>query len=131
MAQQYPLPEALNIVDDILKQLLILTNEIPAYMREEYFTPLLPGFVRFCRTFPPLGSKVTRILIELSRSSSAEMEFKGGKGDSRGRGENFVGARGSLKTSEGGPGKVKGKGGFLSAVQNTFEELVETAIIKL
>ena len=39
--QQYSLAEALKIVDDILKRLLTLTNEIPAHIREDYFSPLL------------------------------------------------------------------------------------------
>ena len=128
VVQQYPLQEALTIVDDILKRLLILTSEIPAHMREDYFTPLLPALVRFCRTFPPLCSKVTRILVELSRVSSVGEQ--GGKRDSRGLGRHFVGAGGTSVNSEGGLGKTRGKRSFLSAVENTFQELVETAIVK-
>ena len=115
MTQQYPLPEALTIADDILKRLLVLTNESPAYMREEYFSPLLPALVRICRTFPPLCSQATNILIELTRVCSAV----GGSGGI------FLGGPPSGKT-KGGKG-----GGFLTSVQNTFQELVETAIVKL
>ena len=78
-------------------------------MREDYFSPLLPALVRFSQTFPPVCSKVTNILVELSRACSA------GAGERDGS---------SRKTGS-------GKGGFASLVQKTFQELVETAIVKL
>ena len=59
------------------------------------------------------------------------MGEQGGRRDSRGLGGNFVGAGGSSGNSEGGPGKMREGGSFVLAVQDTFQELVETAIIKL
>lgn len=107
------------MVDDILKRLLLLTSEIPALVREDYFTPLLPALVRFGQTFPPLCSKVTNILVELSRVSSVGGSVSEGP---------------SMKTiaTGGGGGNERKKGGvFLTLVQKTFQELVETAIVKL
>ena len=65
VAQQYPLPEAYSIVDNILQRLLVLTNGLLSELREDYFLPLLPAIVRFCQTFPPLCSKATSILVAL------------------------------------------------------------------
>ena len=58
----------MGIAEDIFKRLMILTNEIPDDIREQYFLPLLPSVVQLCQTFPPLCSEATKFLIHLSKS---------------------------------------------------------------
>ncbi|CAI8032929.1 Integrator complex subunit 2, partial [Geodia barretti] len=81
VVQQYPLPEALSIVDEILKFLLALANEIPSHLREDYFTPLLPALVRFCQTFPLLcqkpGQLQRRSLVDVIVCPQCSREGKG------------------------------------------------------
>jgi integrator complex subunit 2 len=120
VVQQYPLPEALSIVDEILKCLLALANEIPSHLREDYFAPLLPALVRFCRTFPPLCQKVTQLLVGLSRGSSNV-----GLSST----PSFV----LNAAASSGREKGRGTGGaeFVTLVRDTFQELVETAVLRV
>lgn len=67
MTQQYPLPEAVDIVKDIFKRLRVLANEIPADKRDTFFKPLLPAVTKFCQTFPPLCAEATELLLHLGR----------------------------------------------------------------
>ena len=104
-------------------------------MRESYFEPLLPAIVRFCRTFPPLCSKATSILVALSRASST--------GEGGVDGNMWKGAEGLKVFEVGGLEGRKLEAGraragwkadhherFLTALQRTFQELVETAVVK-
>ena len=65
--QQYPLPEALSIAQDIFKRLKLLVSEIPTEQREQYFVPLLPAVVKLCQTFPPLCCDAVEFLVQLSK----------------------------------------------------------------
>ena len=67
MTQQYPLPEAVDVVKDIFKRLHVLANEIPADKRDAFFKPLLPAVTKFCQTFPPLCTEATELLLHLGR----------------------------------------------------------------
>ena len=67
MTQQYPLPEAVDVVKDIFKRLHVLANEIPADKRDTFFKPLLPAVTKFCQTFPPLCTEATELLLHLGR----------------------------------------------------------------
>ena len=118
MVQQFPLPEALSIVDEILKFLLALANEIPSHLREDYFTPLLPALVRFCQTFPLLCQKVTQLLVGLSRASCNV-----GLSST----SSFVLNAAAREKGRGTRGGVE----FVTLVRDTFQELVETAVLRV
>ena len=63
VTNQYPLPESLGVIKDILKRLHRFTEEIPSEKHHEFFTPLLPFVILFCETFPPLSVDATEFLI--------------------------------------------------------------------
>ena len=109
--QQYPLPDAMGIARDIFKRLMVLANEIPIHMREKYFQPLLPSVVKLCQTFPPLCSEATEFLVHLSKLCASSKE-------------NLVSQEPYFRFGDMSQG-------LLDSVQNTFQELVKSAVVKV
>ena len=110
----------MGIAKDIFKRLMVLTNEIPASVREQYFLPVLPSVVKLAKTFPPLCKEAAEFLVQLSKICGASL------------------ANRSLETSplditsDGGKVFFSMKDGQISkAIQNTFKDIVQTAVVKL
>ena len=71
--EQYPLPDAIGIAKDIFKRLMVLTNEIPASVREQYFIPILPAVVKLTKTFPPVCKEAAEFLVHLSKTCGVSL----------------------------------------------------------
>lgn len=121
MIQQYPLPEAMGITKDIFKRLTVLASEIPAKIREEYFHPLLPSVVKLCQTFPPLCSEATGFLVHLSKVC---VPLPSGI-----MGKDFTDVN---QNEQQGKSLTNGKPKkLLRSIQSAFQELVDSAVVRL
>ena len=118
MIQQYPLPDAMGIAKDIFKRLALLASEIPAKIREEYFHPLLPSVVKLCQTFPPLCSEATEFLVHLSKVCVPLTSGVTGK--------DFADTSQERKPLTNGKPKK-----LLKSIQSAFQELVDSAVVRL
>lgn len=124
MIEQYPLPDAMGIAKDIFKRLVVLNNEIPASMREEYFLPLLPSVVKLTKTFPPLCKEAAEFLVHLCKTCGASLSNK-----SVGTSSLDVTAD-SSNTFE--AVFIAGENGWINkAIQKAFEEIVKNAVVHL
>ena len=119
MIHQYPLPDAMGIVKDIFKRLTILASEIPVQIQEEYFQPLLPSVVKLCQTFLPFCSEATEfssnVCVPLANLSGTSKDFAG------------VSQNGWQKNvlSDRNPKEL------LKSIQTVFQELVDSAVMRL
>ena len=110
----------MGIAKDIFKRLMVLTNEISASLREEYFLPVLPSVVKLAKTFPPLCKEAAEFLVQLSKTCGASLASKS------------LGTFPLDVTSEGGKVFLSRENGQISkAIQKTFEDIVQTAVVKL
>ena len=121
MIEQYPLPDAMGVAKDIFKRLMVLSNEIPASLREEYFLPLLPSVVKLSKTFPPLCKEAAEFLVHLSKMCGASLSG----------GMSSIGV-----TSDGSdtfePVFMNGGNGQINkAIQKAFEAMIKSAAIHL
>ena len=122
--EQYPLPDAMGIAKDIFKRLMVLSNEIPASLREGYFLPLLPSVVKLSKTFPPLCKEATEFLVHLCKTCGASLSSKSVgissldvTADSSNVFETFF---------------IAGETGRINkAIQKAFEEIVNNAVVHL
>ena len=122
MIQQYPLPDAMGIAKDIFKRLTVLASEIPVQIREEYFQPLLPSVVKLCQTFPPLCSEATGFLVHLSNVCVPLTSLSGTSKDFAEVSQNGwqKKALSDRKPKE-----------LLKSIQTAFQELVDSAVVRL
>lgn len=125
----YPLPSATDTAQQLLKKLHTLLAEVPRQAHTDLFTPVLPFLVTLCQSFPPLSEETTRFLLKLGRQ-----HLLGPSQPSRGeRTADKQGVKDFLSGIEGG-GEERGRGQeqqlVLLAVQQTFKQLAEKAIIK-
>ncbi len=119
MIEQYPLPDAMGIAKDIFKRLMVLNNEIPASMREDYFLPLLPSVVKLSKTFPPLSKEAAEFLVYLSKTCGASLSSRS------------VGML-DATTDSGNAIFVAGdKGRINKAIQKAFEKIIKNAVVHL
>ena len=125
--QQYPLPDALGVSKDIMKRLMVLANEIPGNLREEYFIPLFPSVVKLSQTFPPLCKDATEFLVHLNKicaSSSSPLDSL--SANESGRKKLLFEPKGTA----GGVGVSFGNE-LMTSIQDTFQQLVSLAVVKL
>ena len=123
MIEQYPLPDAMGIAKDIFKRLMVLNNEIPASMREEYFLPLLPSVVKLTKTFPPLCKEAAEFLVHLCKTCGASLSNKS-------VGTSLDVTADSSNTFE--AVFIAGENGQINkAIQKAFEEIVKNAVVHL
>lgn len=122
--EQYPLPDAMGIAKDIFKRLMVLTNEIPASVREQYFLPILPSVVKLAKTFPPLCKEAAEFLVQLSKTCGASLANKTLGSPSL---DAFSDGNSMLNVVF-----VSGENGLINkAILKTFEDMVQTAVVKL
>ena len=124
MIEQYPLPDAMGIAKDIFKRLMVLSNEIPASVREEYFLPLLPSVVKLSKTFPPLCKEAAEFLVHLSKTCGASLSSKSVGISSLGVTSDSDNVFESIY--------ITGENGRISkAIQKAFEEMVQNAVVHI
>ena len=124
MIEQYPLPDAMGIAQDIFKRLMVLSNEIPASMREEYFLPLLPSVVKLSKTFPPLCKEAAEFLVHLSKTCGASLSSKS-------MGISSLDVTADSSNVFGAVSVTGGNGQINKAIQKAFEEIVKNAVVHL
>ena len=124
--EQYPLPDAMGIAKDIFKRLMVLNNEIPASMREEYFLPLLPSVVKLSKTFPPLCKEAAEFLVYLCKTCGASLSSK-----NLGISSLDI-TTDSSKLNMFGAVFVDGEQGRINkAIQKSFEEIIKNAVVHI
>lgn len=107
---QYPLPETMGIAKDIFQRLTVVSREVAADIRENYFISVLPSVSLLCKTFPPLCSDATTFLVHLTKLCKPET--------------------GSLATAVptvrdwGDDGVSGGENPLIRAIKYTFNEMV-------
>ena len=116
----------MGIAKDIFKRLMILTNEIPASVMEQYFLPLLPSVVKLAKTFPPLCKEATEFLVQLSKTCEASLVGRPLAEESplsalTSDGDNLIKA--VFVAGENGP--------MNKAIKRAFEDMVQNAVVKL
>lgn len=122
--EQYPLPDAMGIARDIFNRLMVLNNEIPASVREEYFLPLLPSVVKLSKTFPPLCKEAAEFLVHLCKTCGASLSSKNvGVSSLDVTADSRTMFEGVLVTGENGQ--------ITKAIQKAFEEIVKNAIVHI
>ena len=115
----------MGIAKDIFKRLMVLTSEIPASVREQYFLPLLPSVVKLAKTFPPLCKEAAEFLVHLSKTCGSSLIDKT-------VGTSPLDHAYSNDSSVFKTVFVAGeKGQINKAIQKAFEEMVQTAVVKL
>ena len=122
--EQYPLPDAMGIAKDIFKRLMVLNNEIPASMREEYFLPLLPSVVKLSKTFPPLCKEAAEFLVYLCKTCGASLSNKGVSISSLGVTTDSSNVFGAVFV-DGEKGRIN------KAIQKAFEEIIKNAVVHI
>ena len=105
----------------IFKRLTVLASEIPVWIQEEYFQPLLPSVVKLCQTFPRLCSEATQFLVHLSIVCVPLTSLSGID-------KNFVGVDQNGRQKVLSDGKPKE---LLRSIQTAFQELVDSAVVRL
>lgn len=111
---QYPVPEAMGIAKDIFKRLTVLASEIPSNIRDGYFSAILPSIALLCKTFPPISTDATEFLVCLTRVS-------------RPADSSLVSAQENEEVGgAGGGGGGSGKNSLITAIRDTFNEIVMT-----
>jgi hypothetical protein len=111
----------MGIAKDIFKRLMVLNNEIPASMREDYFLPLLPSVVKLSKTFPPLCKEAAEFLVYLSKTCGASLS-------SRSVGISSLDA---TTDSSNAVSVVGEKGRINKAIQKAFEKIIKNAVVHL
>ena len=126
----YPLPSATDTAQLLLKKLHTLLAEVPRQAHTDLFIPVLPFLVTLCQSFPPLSEETTRFLLKLGRQHLLAPSQPPGQGE---RAADKQGIKEFLSSVEGG-GEERGQPQeqhlMLLAVQQTFKQLAEKAIIK-
>lgn len=135
---QYPLAKSMGLAQQIITKLTSLVDEIPKGSLEAFFTPLFPCAVLLCQTFPPLAQEMTNFLLHLGRvvtsSTSCEpVDIKSlGKLTDFSRDEitRYINAawQGKMKARKSTDHNVPG---MIKKIEDTFLELVDTAVLKL
>ena len=116
----------MGIAKDIFKRLMILANEIPSSVMEQYFLPILPSVVKLAKTFPPLCKEAAEFLLQLSKTCETSLPGKSLP-------EVSSLTVGSDTDSIFKPVFVTGGnyGQLTKAIRKAFEEMVQTAVVKL
>lgn len=126
---QYPLPSAADTTQLLLKKLHALLAEVPRQAHVDLFLPVLPFLVTLCQSFPPLSEETTRFLLKLGRQHLLGPAHP----PSRERMADRQGVREFLRSIEGeGAEQTRPheQNTVLQAVQQTFKQLAEKAIIR-
>lgn len=100
---------------------MVLTNEIPASVREQYFIPVLPSVVKLAKTFPPLCKEAAEFLVELSKTCGVSLAS-----------ENLGISPLDITSDSGSLSKavfvVGEKGQIDLAIQKAFEDIVKNIV---
>lgn len=126
----------MGLAQQIITKLTSLVDEIPKESLEAFFTPLFPCAILLCRTFPPLAQEMTNFLLHLGRVVTSSICCEPIK--SLGKLTDFSRDDITRYINAAWKGKMKAKKstdrvapGMIKKIEDTFLELVDTAVLKL
>ena len=135
---QYPLAKSMGLAKQIIIKLTSLVNEIPKESLEAFFTPLFPCAILLCQTFPPLAKEMTQFLLHLGKVVTSSICCEPINIKSLGKLTDFSRDEITRYINAAWKGKMKAKKstdhvapGMIKKIENTFTELVDTAVLKL
>ena len=128
----------MGLAQQIITKLTSLVDEIPKESLEAFFTPLFPSTILLCRTFPPLAQEMTNFLLHLGRVVTSSTSCESINIKSLGKLTDFSRDEITRYINVAWQGKKKAKKsssydapGMVKKIEDTFLELVDTAVLKL
>ena len=133
---QYPLAKSMGLAQQIITKLTTLVNEIPKESLDAFFTPLFPSTVLLCQTFPPLAQEVTNFLLHLGRVVTSSTQCEPVNIRSLGKLTDYSKDEITRYINHAWQGKKRTKEtnsdeGMIKRIEDTFLQLVNTAVLKL
>lgn len=129
----------MGLAQQIITKLTSLVDEIPKESLEAFFTPLFPCAILLCQTFPPLAQEMTNFLLHLGRVVTSSTSCEPISIKSLGKLSDFSKDEITRYINAAWQGKMKAKKsvdhssvpGMIKKIEDTFLELVDTAVLKL
>ena len=128
----------MGLAQQIITKLTSLVDEIPKESLEAFFTPLFPCAILLCQTFPPLAQEMTNFLLHLGRVVTSSICCEPINIKSLGKLTDFSRDEITKYINAAWQGKIKAKKsidcvapGMIKKIEDTFVELVDTAVLKL
>ena len=128
----------MGLAQQIITKLTSLVDEIPKESLEAFFTPLFPCAILLCQTFPPLAQEMTNFLLHLGRVVTSSTSSEPINIKSLGKLTDFSKDEITRYINVAWRGKKEAKKlhdhgvpGMIKKIEDTFLELIDTAVLKL